>query len=109
MALCQGFSGTTAEEMGLHVAFKAAKKTFAYYVYDHHGDGRIALLCKAPPGEQESLVRDDPDLYFVPPYVGRKGWIGFRLDSRRIDWKRVRELVSVARYLAGGERLPKKR
>jgi phosphoribosylglycinamide formyltransferase-1 len=75
------------------------KKIFAYYAYDHHGDGRIALLCKAPPGEQVRLVQESPDRYFVPPYVGPKGWVGFRLDTRAVDWKLVKDLTFAAYFL----------
>ena len=46
----------------------------------HHGDGRVALWLKLPDGAQQALVDSDPDLYFVPPYVGPSGWIGVRLD-----------------------------
>jgi hypothetical protein len=90
-----------------HLAFKVAKKIFAYYVYDHHGDGRIALLCKAPPGEQSQLVGEDPERYFVPPYVGPKGWVGLRLDSPRMDWRAVKNLLSVAYVLTAPDKVRK--
>jgi hypothetical protein len=53
---------------------------FASFANEHHHDGRIALWCAAPLGVQEMLVRDDPDTFFAPPYVGPKGWIGVVLD-----------------------------
>ena len=28
------------------------------------------------------LVEASPDVYFVPPYVGHRGWLGVRLDGR---------------------------
>lgn len=56
------------------------------------GDGRISLWCKAAPGAQDMLIGADPDRFFVPPYVGAKGWIGMRLD-RRPDWREVAGLV----------------
>jgi hypothetical protein len=106
IALCQGLPEATAERAGLqHLAFKVGKKTFAYYAYDHHGDGRIALLCKASPGEQGQLVAEDPERYFVPPYVGPKGWVGLRVDSARIDWTAVKNLLSVAYVLTAPDRL----
>jgi hypothetical protein len=42
---------------------------------------------KAAPGAQADLVDADPELFFVPPYVGPKGWIGIHLDGRQVDWK----------------------
>jgi hypothetical protein len=108
VALCQALPEGEAERAGVqHLAFKVRKKIFGYYVYDHHRDGRIALLCKAPPGEQSRLVAKDPNRYFVPPYVGPKGWVGLRLDSRRVDWKVVKDLVFVAYVLTASDTLRK--
>ncbi len=55
-------------------------------------DERDAVWCKAQEGSQELLVQADPDRFFVPPYLGHKGWVGMWLD-RRVDWKEVTELV----------------
>ena len=62
--------------------FRVRKKIFAMYAGNHHQDpGRWALWCKAPVGMQEMLVRDAPERFFVPPYVGPKGWVGILLDA----------------------------
>lgn len=79
-----------------HLTFRVRKKTFAYYAFDHHGDGRIALLCKAGPGEQGRLVEESPRRFFVPPYVGRQGWVGLRLDGARVNWAEVAFLLRAA-------------
>lgn len=68
------------------------KRTFATFALNHHGDGRVALWCKLPPGAQEALVEADPERFFVPPYVGPSGWVGIRLD-RRPDWGVVAGLL----------------
>jgi len=60
--------------------------------YNHHGDGRIALWCKAAPGAQEDLVAANPKHFFVPPYVGKAGWLGIRLD-KGLAWGIVASLV----------------
>jgi hypothetical protein len=70
-------------------------KIFASYAVDHHGDGRIALWLNVPEGVQGELVRAQPKQFFVPPYVGPRGWLGVRLDAR-IAWKRLGELVRLA-------------
>jgi predicted DNA-binding protein (MmcQ/YjbR family) len=72
--------------------FRVRDRQFVMYVDNHHGDGRLALWCKAPPGAQEELVRADPDTFFVPPYVGKGGWIGIELD-KGLDWGVVAGLV----------------
>ena len=68
--------------------FIGGKKTFVMFHDDHHGDGRLALWCAAPPGVQHSLVTEEPDRFFRPPYVGGRGWLGVRLD-RAVDWDEI--------------------
>ncbi len=81
---------------GEHRSFIVRKKIFGYYTFDHHGDGREALLCKAPAGEQGRLVEEDPRRFFVPPYVGPKGWVGVRLDVGKPDWSEIAYLARAA-------------
>lgn len=69
-------------------SFVVRGKTFAMFWNDHHGDGRIAAWCKAPPGVQGTLVASDPRRFFVPPYFGPRGWVGVRLDLDP-DWGAV--------------------
>lgn len=87
----------SAEEFLSHGSpnFRVAGKTFASYTVNHHGDGRVALWLKLPAGAQEVLVRAQPRHFFVPPYVGVRGWVGVRLD-RGIAWPRVVSLVRQA-------------
>ena len=98
--ICSSLPESVCEPTGVpHLAFKIRSKIFAYYLYDHHGDGRIALWCKAPPGEQVRLVAEEPARYFVPPYVGPKGWVGLRLDTRSVDWSAIKDLIYAAYFL----------
>jgi len=76
-----------------HIAFRIRKRIFAYYLFDHHGDGMIAFTCKSSLSEQRRLVKDDPISFFVPPYLGSKGWIAIRLDLDEVDWDTVAELA----------------
>ena len=62
---------------------------------DHHGDGRLALWCAAPPGMQRGLVKADPTHYFVPPYVGYRGWVGVHLD-KGLDWDAIARAIEEA-------------
>ena len=106
IALGRSLPEAEAERAGpQHLAFKVRKKIFAYYLYDHHGDGRIALVCKAPPGEQGRLMEVNPSRYFFPPYVGPKGWVGLRLDSARVDWTAVKNLVLAAYFMTAPAKL----
>jgi hypothetical protein len=71
--------------------FVRGKKTFVMYA-NHHHDDRLAFWCAAPDGAQEILVGSDPERFFVPPYVGYRGWIGVRLDVP-VDWDQIADLV----------------
>ena len=75
--------------------FRVRGKTFATYVVNHHGDGNIALWLNAPPGAQEFYARNEPEHYFVPPYVGPRGWLGVHLD-KGLRWKTIAERVREA-------------
>ncbi len=68
------------------------KKTFATAWDNHHGDQRLGLICAAPPGVQQQLVDEEPDRFYVPAYVGHRGWIGVRLD-RKVDWKEIEQIL----------------
>lgn len=35
----------------------------------------------------------DQEHYFVPPYVGGRGWVGAYLDVPDVDWDRIELLV----------------
>jgi hypothetical protein len=73
---------------GAPTFFVRGKRAFVMVMTDHHGDGRFALWCAAPDGMQKMLVEADPDRFFVPPYVGHRGWLGVRLD-RGLHWDEI--------------------
>lgn len=74
--------------------FVRGKTTFVTYA-DHHHDDRLAFWCAAPFGVQQILVDAAPERFFVPPYVGGRGWLGVRLDVA-VDWDEIRDLVTDA-------------
>ena len=65
---------------GAPTFFVRGKRSFLMVLDDHHGDGRFAIWCAAPDGVQGMLVAGDGERFFVPPYVGHRGWLGLRLD-----------------------------
>ncbi|HEY4606478.1 MAG TPA: MmcQ/YjbR family DNA-binding protein [Acidimicrobiia bacterium] len=77
--------------------FIRGRRQFVTYA-DHHHDDRLALWCAAPDGVQRILVESAPDKFFVPPYVGLRGWLGVYLDGE-VDWVELMEIVLDA-YLA---------
>ena len=87
--ICLAFPETSERlSHGAPTFFVRAKRAFVMVLTDHHGDGRFALWCAAPDGIQRMLTESDPERYFVPPYVGNRGWLGVRLD-RGLDWDEI--------------------
>ena len=71
---------------------------------NHHHDDRVAFWCAAAPGAQAALVAEQPGRFFVPPYVGHRGWLGVWLDVT-VDWDEVAELIVDAYCTVAPKRL----
>jgi hypothetical protein len=79
--ICLGLPETSERlSHGAPTFFVREKRAFLMVLTDHHGDGRFAIWCAAAAGMQPMLVTADPERFFVPPYVGHRGWVGVRLD-----------------------------
>ena len=92
--ICKALPETVVEPAGeTHLSFRIRKKIFGYYSFDHHGDGKIALYCKSSLSEQRRLIREDAESFYVPAYLGSKGWIAVRLDLEEVDWEVIGELL----------------
>jgi predicted DNA-binding protein (MmcQ/YjbR family) len=104
-SLCLAMPEATRELMGQHAGFYVRKKTFAYFLNDHHGDGMIGIACKVLPGDNKALVESDPAKFYMPAYVASKGWVGLRLDIGDVDWEEVKELVMHSYVLVAPKRL----
>jgi predicted DNA-binding protein (MmcQ/YjbR family) len=91
--ICLGFPRAEREIMGAHAGFKVKKKTFAYFLNDHHGDGIVGVLCKLLPGDNATLIKAAPKRFHMPVYMGSRGWVGLRLDVGRVNWVEVEELA----------------
>lgn len=85
---------------GVPTFFVQGKKSFLSVWWQGHHDLEFPhLWCAAAPGVQEALIGSDPTLFFRPPYVGHRGWIGVRLD-RGLTTTELRELCEDAYRLA---------
>jgi hypothetical protein len=78
---------------GSHAQFLVRKKTFAYFLNDHHGDGIVAVTGKVLPGDNKALAEAQPTRFYLPAYIASRGWVALRLDTGNIDWDEVRELM----------------
>ena len=86
--------------------FFVGTKVFLMFANNHHNDGHVAVWLPVPQGVQAALIEKNPKIYFKPPYVGVKGWVGIELSRVkdrdlsfhiRVAW----EMVAPKRLLAG--------
>ncbi len=103
-AICLAFPEAEEKEAWGDPTFRVRDKIFAM---EKRGDGRISVWCKAPEGSQMVLVGADPERFFVPPYVGHKGWVGVRLDNQP-DWGEVEKVVKRSYMLIAPKKLAAK-
>ena len=78
---------------------------FAYYLDDHHGDGKVAVCFRAAPGMNKDLAEGEPARFYLPAYIASRGWGALRLDLGRVDWAEVRALVTESYKIAAPKRL----
>ncbi|HEU4746818.1 MAG TPA: MmcQ/YjbR family DNA-binding protein [Anaerolineales bacterium] len=83
--------------------FFVRKKVFLMFANNHHDDGRIAVWLPVPSGFQADLIETAPAIYFKPPYVGVRGWVGISLD--RIGEEDLMFLIHTAWELTAPKRL----
>ena len=101
--ICATLPGTSREDKGDHAAFRVRGKVFAYFLKDHHGDGIVSIACKALPGDNTALVAAQPTRFYLPAYIGPRGWISLRLDTEEVDREEVGELVKGSYTLTIGQ------
>jgi hypothetical protein len=102
--LCLALPETTERiSHGEPTWFVRGKKTFVMYA-DHHHNDRLAFWCAAPDGAQQIRVTAHPGRFFVPPYVGTRGWLGVYLDVP-VDWDEIADLVTDAYRMVAPKRL----
>jgi hypothetical protein len=94
--ICLALPEATRECKGAHAGFYIGKKTFAYFLNDHHGDGIVSVACKALPGENTALADAQPSRFYLPAYIGPRGWVALRLDVGKVDWEEVAELAAAS-------------
>lgn len=107
--LCLALPGATEVKAWGAPTFRCGK-IFAMYANpkDHHGGGRHGVWLKAAPGVQEMMIRDRPNRFFRPPYVGPSGWVGVWLDKNP-PWKEIAWLVEDSWRLTAPKKLLKGR
>jgi predicted DNA-binding protein (MmcQ/YjbR family) len=93
------------ETHGDHAGFLVRKKTFTYYLNNHHGDGIVGINCKVLPGDNAALVKAHPEKFYLPAYLASRGWVGLRLDVDEVDWEEVADLIYGSYQLVAPKKL----
>lgn len=101
--VCLAFPEATEKEAWGEPTFRVGGKMFAMCNGMHHDDP-LSVWCKAPPGAQAILVGAKPERFFIPPYVGHKGWVAMRLDGK-VDWDEVADIVDESYRMTAPKRL----
>lgn len=102
--VCLAFPEATEKQAWGDPTWRVRDRIFAMQKGNYDG-GRPSLWLKAHAGAAEVLVAPDRDRFFVPPYVGHKGWIGVYLDGPDVDWDELADLITDSYRLIAPKRL----
>jgi phosphoribosylglycinamide formyltransferase-1 len=103
--ICLSLPEAARRDLNEHADFRVRGKVFAYFLNSHHGDGIISVCCKSALGENVDRASREPQRFYLPAYIGPRGWFGLRLDGEGVDWSEVRNLVELSYGLVAPKRL----
>jgi predicted DNA-binding protein (MmcQ/YjbR family) len=107
--ICLSLPEAVRRDLNDHADFRVRGKVFAYFLNSHHGDGIISVCCKSELGENVDRASREPKRFYLPAYIGPRGWFGLRLDAESVDWSEVKNLVELSYGLVAPKTLlPKK-
>jgi predicted DNA-binding protein (MmcQ/YjbR family) len=106
--ICLSLPEAERRDINDHADFRVRGKVFAYFLNNHHGDNIVSVCCKSALGENVDRASREPNRFYLPAYIGPRGWFGLRLDGGAIDWSEVRNLVELSYGLVAPRRLLKK-
>jgi predicted DNA-binding protein (MmcQ/YjbR family) len=103
--ICLSLPEAVRRDLNDHADFRVRGKVFAYFLNNHHGDDIVSLCCKSALGENVDRASREPQRFYLPAYIGHRGWFGLRLDLGAVDWQEVRNLVELSYDLAAPKKL----
>lgn len=106
--LCLALPGTERTARGDHADFRVRGMVFAYFLDNHHGDGIVAVCCKSQLGEHIDRARREPQRFYLPAYIGTRGWFGLRLDRGKVNWNELQNVVELSYRLVAPKTLVRK-
>jgi predicted DNA-binding protein (MmcQ/YjbR family) len=92
-ALCEALPHAERAAQSDHDTYRVRGKVFAYFLDNHHGDGIVSVCVKSELGENLDRARLNPERYYLPDYIGPRGWFGMRVDVGRVPWAEVAEVI----------------
>jgi predicted DNA-binding protein (MmcQ/YjbR family) len=102
--LCLALPEATEKQAWGDPTWRVRDRIFAMQKGNFEG-GRPALWLKVADGARGMLIESDPALFYVPPYVGHKGWVGVYLDGKTVPWPLLSELIAESYRLIAPKRL----
>jgi hypothetical protein len=103
--VCLALPEAECEVESKHATFRVRKKVFAYFLDNHHGDGAIAVCVRGEKRENARAIAAEPKRFYLPQYIGPRGYLGVRLDAKRVDWKDVAERITASYRSVAPKRL----
>jgi phosphoribosylglycinamide formyltransferase-1 len=103
--ICLSLPEAVRRDLKGHADFRVRGRVFAYFLNNHHGDGIISVCCKSALGENVDRASREPTRFYLPPYIGPRGWFGLRLDGEAVDWSEVKNLLELSYGLVAPKRL----
>jgi len=92
-ALCAALPNAEHSAQRDHDTYRVRGKVFAYFLDNHHGDGIVSVCVKSERGENVDRARLLPERFYLPDYIGPRGWFGMRVDRGRVAWGEVAEIL----------------
>jgi predicted DNA-binding protein (MmcQ/YjbR family) len=89
-----------------HAQLHVRGKVFAYFLANHDNDGITSLCVRSANGENIDRAKREPERFYLPRYIGKRGWFGLRLDRGRVDWDEVANLLELSYCLVALKRNP---
>jgi predicted DNA-binding protein (MmcQ/YjbR family) len=106
--LCLALPEAAQQDCEGHSSFLVRKRPFGYFLNNHHGDGIVSIAVKVLPGENKALATAQPNRFYLPAYIGPRGWVALRLDRGAVDWKEVSDLLTLSYRLIAPKTLVKR-
>ena len=75
--------------------FVEGTRAFATVTAGRHAGDRLSLWCAASEGRRDRLVRESPERFYEPAFIGYRDWLAVRLEDTA-DWDELGALLEEA-------------